>query len=709
MQVEQTDANMRNITMWGRRKPDERQAAKPELKSSQRNQSPGHPVASLEGTMQLNEEAMRPTGVMKDTVASRLGANLHMKGEITGSKDLVIEGTFEGLVQLGEGKLTIGKTAKVTADIIVGEVLVYGLVKGNVRAKSRIEIKKDCSVDGDLHTAQIMIEDGAFFKGSIEIERSVGKGADGNMSSQTTSKSATQKATGAGARSKISVDGLALTAAAAIGGDEHSYENTVEPSRPKSAGVEQPVPQPKDARVPSFWLADTPQSPAEKDDEKQLVETSKASSGTQALRPQQGENSALSHAKEALLSIFKDLLFPKEKSPDFVSLHVTPTLFPTPRPPAKTSVNKRATPPPLLSLPTSSIKSIKVPRRLLRIAIAAAAIVTLFAAGRIAVQQHSQKTLKDRKASAALNSPATSEPKQRNETSAEISRRNLPTTWTQNIPQPPVTRNSPGQNANVRSPVPASEAVSNHQAVAPTPLAMTPTQILNYTEFSGRASHPPAESTRQAGPTPGVPTSSLEGKPVQTLESRPAQTGEGTTQSKDSNAASSPPNSSAVPAETSPTPIATDKETNAAPPKQPEASEPMPASGTVNPSASPASGTPTETKSKEPRGPERIQRGKLIMQVNPVYPKDAQRQGIEGSVKVHVVFSPEGTVTNVTFVSGPQALATAAMDAVRQWRYSPTLFDGKPVETEDEVTIRFRLAKSQRQGSKKDKDEDELM
>src|SRR5215469_1982771 len=613
MQVEQTDANMRNITMWGRRKPDERQAAKPELKSS-------------------------------DTVVSRLGANLHVKGEITGSEDLVVEGTFEGLVQLGERKLTIGKTAKVTADIIVGEVLVYGLVKGNVRAKSRIEIKKDGSVDGDLHAARIMIEDGAFSKGSIETERSVGKDADGNMSSQTTSKSATQKATGAGARSKISVDGLALTAAAAIGGDEHSYENTVEPSRPKSAEVEQPVPQPKDARVPSFWLADTP--------------------------------------------------------------HVTPTLFPTPKAPAETSVNKGATPPPLLSQPTSSIKSIKVPRRLLRIAIAAAAIVTLFAAGRIAVQQHSQKTiralellealLKDRKSSAALNSPATSEPKQRNETLAEIRRRNLPT-------------NSPEQNENVRSPVPASEAVSNHQAVAPTPRAMTPTQILNDTELSGRASHPPAEPTRQAGPTPGVPTSSLESKPVQTLESRPAQTGEGTTQSKDSNAASSPPNSSAVPAETSPTPIATDKETNAAPPKQPEASEPMPASGTVNPSAPPASGTPTETKNKEPRGPERLQRGKLIMQVNPVYPNDAQRQGIEGSVKVHVVFSPEGTVTNVTFVSGPQELATAAMDAVRQWRYSPTLFDGKPVETEGEVTIRFRLAKSQRQGSKKDKDEDEPM
>jgi len=143
---------------------------------------------------------------MKDSVASRLGANLHMKGEITGSEDLLIGGSVGGLVQLDERKLTIGKTAKVTADIIVGEVLVYGIVKENVRAKSRIEIKKDRSVDGDLNTAQIMVEDGAVFKGSIKIDTSVGKEADGNMSSLTTSESTTQKATGAGARSKSAAE-----------------------------------------------------------------------------------------------------------------------------------------------------------------------------------------------------------------------------------------------------------------------------------------------------------------------------------------------------------------------------------------------------------------------------------------------------------------------------------------------------------------------
>lgn len=626
---------------------------------------------------------------MKNGVASRLSANLHFKGEITGSEDLVIDGSVEGLVQLDERKLTIGKTAKVTADIIAGEVLVYGIVKGAVRAKSLIEVKKDGSVDGNLNTAQIGIEDGAFFKGSIDAETT----------------------------------------------------HIVEPSRPKSAEPvpqlpvpqlkEQPVPQLKDARVPSFCYAATPQSPAEKDDEKQFAETSRASSGTQTLSPQPGESSALSHATEAVPSIFKNRLLPKEKSPDFVSLHITSTLitstlFPTPKRPAGTSVNKRATPSPLQSLPAkqkdgdvksplrqSSIKSMKAPRRLLRIAIAAAALAMLFAAGRIAMQQHSQKTLKDGNDRAALNFPATSEPKptsepkQRNETSAEIRRRNLPTKRIQNIPQPHVTRNSSGQNANVRSPVPASEAVSNHQAVAAAPLAMMPTHVMNHPEFSGPASDPPAKPTPPAGPTPGVPISSLESKPAQTLESRPAQTGNGATQSKDSNAASSSSNSSAVPAETSPTPTATEKETDATPAKQPEASEPMPASGTVNPSVPPASGTPSETNSKKPRGPERLQRGHLITRVNPVYPEKAQRKGIEGSVKVHVVFSPEGTVTNVTLVSGPQELAKAAMEAVRQWRYSPTLFDGKPVETEDTVTLQFRLAKSKRQGSKKDRDEDD--
>ncbi len=107
---------------------------------------------------------------------ARLGASLHIKGEISGNEDLQIDGSVEGLVQLDDRKLTVGASARVTADLIAREVIVYGNVKGNLRARDRIEIKKDGSVVGDLTTARIMIEDGAYFKGSIEIDKAAEAG-----------------------------------------------------------------------------------------------------------------------------------------------------------------------------------------------------------------------------------------------------------------------------------------------------------------------------------------------------------------------------------------------------------------------------------------------------------------------------------------------------------------------------------------------------
>jgi cytoskeletal protein CcmA (bactofilin family) len=92
----------------------------------------------------------------------------------------LIDGSVEGLITLDERKLTVGPSAKVTADIIAREVVVYGNVKGNLRAKDRIEIKKDGSVNGDLTTSRIMIEDGAYFKGSIEIDKTPEKESGSN-------------------------------------------------------------------------------------------------------------------------------------------------------------------------------------------------------------------------------------------------------------------------------------------------------------------------------------------------------------------------------------------------------------------------------------------------------------------------------------------------------------------------------------------------
>ena len=133
------------------------------------------------------KDAVGAAGAIPDRATARLGSSLHVKGEISGNEDLYIDGTVEGLVHLDERKLTVGATAKLTADVIAGEVIVYGSVKGNVRGKGKIEIKKDGSVNGNLTTPQIIIEDGAHFKGSIEIEKSAEKEGDKNVSSRTAS------------------------------------------------------------------------------------------------------------------------------------------------------------------------------------------------------------------------------------------------------------------------------------------------------------------------------------------------------------------------------------------------------------------------------------------------------------------------------------------------------------------------------------------
>ncbi len=119
----------------------------------------------------MSTDAIRPMGSSPAGATARLGSSLHIKGEISGNEDLHVDGSVEGLIQLDDRKLTVGASAKLTADVVAREVVVYGSVKGNLRARDRIEIKKDGSVIGDLTTARIMIEDGAYFKGSIEIDR----------------------------------------------------------------------------------------------------------------------------------------------------------------------------------------------------------------------------------------------------------------------------------------------------------------------------------------------------------------------------------------------------------------------------------------------------------------------------------------------------------------------------------------------------------
>ena len=140
-----------------------------------------------------NTDEMSPMDAIADCEMGLLGSGLQVKGEITGTEDLQIDGTVEGLIHLDERKLTVGTTAKVMADVEARDVVVYGYLKGNVRARGRIEIKKDGAIIGNLTTAQIMIEDGAGFKGTIEIDRSVAEQAEKNVASRAAAAGAGSK------------------------------------------------------------------------------------------------------------------------------------------------------------------------------------------------------------------------------------------------------------------------------------------------------------------------------------------------------------------------------------------------------------------------------------------------------------------------------------------------------------------------------------
>jgi len=102
-------------------------------------------------------------------VSTVIGPGVTFKGDLSAAEDLLLEGKFEGMIQLTDSALTVGATGRIRADIVAREVVVYGEVIGNVSARDRIEVKREGSIVGDLNTQRIVIEDGANFRGSMEI------------------------------------------------------------------------------------------------------------------------------------------------------------------------------------------------------------------------------------------------------------------------------------------------------------------------------------------------------------------------------------------------------------------------------------------------------------------------------------------------------------------------------------------------------------
>jgi len=103
-----------------------------------------------------------------------IGKSVVIKGELSGSEDLTIEGQVEGRIELKQNVLTIGPNGRIKAEIFAKSIVVQGEVHGNITASERADIRDNGSVDGDLSAPRIAIADGAHFRGSIDMQRTAG-------------------------------------------------------------------------------------------------------------------------------------------------------------------------------------------------------------------------------------------------------------------------------------------------------------------------------------------------------------------------------------------------------------------------------------------------------------------------------------------------------------------------------------------------------
>jgi cytoskeletal protein CcmA (bactofilin family) len=100
-----------------------------------------------------------------------IGKSVVIKGELSGSEDLTIEGHCEGRIELRENVLTIGPNGKIRAEVFAKSVIVLGEVTGNVTASEKVDIRDNGSVDGDIISPRVAIAEGAHFRGSVDMQR----------------------------------------------------------------------------------------------------------------------------------------------------------------------------------------------------------------------------------------------------------------------------------------------------------------------------------------------------------------------------------------------------------------------------------------------------------------------------------------------------------------------------------------------------------
>ena len=125
----------------------------------------------------------RPAAVTPQEQAT-LGKSLVIKGEVTGSESLYIDGRVEGSINLPGNRVTVGRNGVVSANITAREIVILGKVRGNMTASDRFDIRSEGSLTGDIVAQRVSIEEGAYFKGGIDIRKPGQAGQKGNGDSK---------------------------------------------------------------------------------------------------------------------------------------------------------------------------------------------------------------------------------------------------------------------------------------------------------------------------------------------------------------------------------------------------------------------------------------------------------------------------------------------------------------------------------------------
>ena len=156
--------------MWNRKKEDEL-PPRPVMSAVTPPAPPPPPPPQPQGVSMSTPAYRNEPEIKSGAGAASIGKNVSITGQINSREDLFVDGEVDGTIELQENRLTVGKNGKVKAGVHAREVIILGTVQGNVEATEKVEIKNEARLVGDIRTARIVIEDGALFKGSIDIVR----------------------------------------------------------------------------------------------------------------------------------------------------------------------------------------------------------------------------------------------------------------------------------------------------------------------------------------------------------------------------------------------------------------------------------------------------------------------------------------------------------------------------------------------------------